>query len=89
PGPNYETRAELRMFRQLGGDAIGMSSIPEMLAASQRGVRTVGLATITNECTPDVPHIASGEEVLAMAHAAEPRFRKLVLSLLARFAVER
>lgn len=86
PGPNYETRAELRMFRQLGGDAIGMSSVPEILAARRRGVNCVGLATITNACVPDVPHQASGEAVLAAATSAEPRFRKLVLSLLARCA---
>ncbi len=88
PGPNYETRAELRMFRQLGADAIGMSSIPEILAAHHRGVNCVGLATITNACIPDVPHQASGEAVLAAATSAEPRFRKLVLSLLARCAAE-
>lgn len=83
-GPNYETRAELRFYRQIGGDAIGMSSIPELLAAHQLGVRAIGLATITNECRPDAPDIADAQHVLQAAQSAEPRFRRLVLSLLAR-----
>ncbi|MCA8993122.1 MAG: purine-nucleoside phosphorylase [Planctomycetaceae bacterium] len=86
PGPNYETRAELRFLRSIGGDAIGMSSIPELLEARRRGINAIGLAAITNECRPDAPETASAEAVIAEAEAAEPRFRKLVLSLLARMA---
>lgn len=85
-GPNYETRAELRCYRQIGGDAIGMSSIPELLAATRLGVRAIGLATITNECRPDAPDIADAQHVLQAAQSAEPRFRRLVLSLLARLS---
>ncbi len=83
-GPNYETRAELRYLRQAGGDAVGMSSIPEIVVARGRGVQVFGLATITNECRPDAPAQTSGAAVLSVAGQSEPSFRKLVLSLLAR-----
>ncbi len=66
-GPNYETRAEMRMYRRLGADAIGMSTVPEVIAAAQLGVKVLGLSTITNICCPDVVDKTSGE---AVAHAA-------------------
>jgi purine-nucleoside phosphorylase len=85
-GPNYETRAEIRWLQALGGDAVGMSSIPEILAARSHGVQTLGLAMITNECRPDTINPASAHQVLEAAAQGEPRFRKLVLSMLARMS---
>lgn len=82
-GPTYETRAEIRMLRYLGGDAVGMSTVPEVLVAAHAGVRALGLSTITNVCSPDVPHSTSGEEVVATANAARDKLRAIVTGILA------
>ncbi len=77
-GPNYETRAEIRMLRYLGGDAVGMSTVPEAIVAAHVGLRVLGLSTITNVCSPDVPHTTSGEEVVATANTAKDKLRAIV-----------
>jgi purine-nucleoside phosphorylase len=76
-GPTYETRAEIRMLRRFG-DAVGMSTVPEVLVAVHSGVRVLGLSTITNVCSPDKPHTTSGEEVVAMANTAKDKLRAVV-----------
>jgi purine-nucleoside phosphorylase len=76
-GPTYETRAEIRMLRQFG-DAVGMSTVPEVLVAVHAGIRVLGLSTITNVCSPDIPHTASHEEVVATANAAKNKLRAIV-----------
>jgi len=82
-GPTYETRAEIRMLRYLGGDAVGMSTVPEVLVAVHSGLRILGLSTITNICSPDVPHVASGEEVVATAETARDKLRAIVTGIVA------
>lgn len=76
-GPNYETRAEMRFYRQLA-HAIGMSTVPEVQVARQLGMRVLGLAAITNVCNPDRRHAATGEHVVEMASQVEPQFRSLI-----------
>jgi purine-nucleoside phosphorylase len=77
-GPTYETRAEIRMLRYLGGDAVGMSTVPEAIVAAHAGLRVLGLSTITNVCSPDKPHTTSGEEVVATAESARDKLRAIV-----------
>jgi purine-nucleoside phosphorylase len=85
-GPTYETRAEIRMLRYLGGDAVGMSTVPEAIVAAHAGLRVFGLSTITNVCSPDQPHTTSGEEVVATANAARDKLRAIVTGIVADFA---
>jgi purine-nucleoside phosphorylase len=77
-GPSYETRAEYRAFRRLGGDAVGMSTVPEVLTAAALGLRVLGLSTITNVARPDAPKTVSAEEVVEVAAIARPRVRSII-----------
>jgi purine-nucleoside phosphorylase len=85
-GPNYETRAEYRCFRRLGADAVGMSTVPEVVTAAGLGLRVLGLSTITNVCRPDALGTTGGDEVVAAAAEAEPRLRRVILELLRTMA---
>lgn len=77
-GPNYETRAEYRMLRRLGADAVGMSTVPEAITAAHHGVRVLGLSVITNEARPDAPRVVSHEEVIDWAGRAESDLRVIL-----------
>ncbi len=81
-GPSYETRAEYRMLRRMGADAVGMSTVPEVLVAVQAGLRVLGLSAITNLCRPDVLDHTSGEAVIQAAQNAEPKMTTIVRGLL-------
>jgi purine-nucleoside phosphorylase len=72
-GPCYETRAEYRAFRRIGGDCVGMSTIPEVLAAAAVGLRVAAFSTITNVACPDVPRHVSAGEVIEVAGGRFPR----------------
>lgn len=85
-GPSYETRAEYRAFRRLGGDAVGMSTVPEVLTAIGCGLAVAGLSTITNVACPDAPQVVSAEDVVDVARLARPRVRAIVQGMLAREA---
>ena len=82
-GPNYETRAEYRFLRRIGGDVVGMSSVPEAIVAAHAGLRVLALSTVTNVCCPDALGTVEGEDVVAVATGAEHKVRKIVLSILA------
>lgn len=83
PGPNLETRAEYRFLRSLGADAVGMSTVPEVIVAVHCGLRVVGLSIITDMCLPDALEAANVAKIIATANAAEPNVRKLILRLCA------
>jgi purine-nucleoside phosphorylase len=83
-GPNLETRAEYRMLRALGGDVVGMSTVPEVIVARQLGMRVLGLSIITDLCLPDALRPASVEQILAVARTAEPRLAALVQGMIPR-----
>lgn len=82
PGPNYETRAELRMLRTMGGDAVGMSTVPELLVARHAGARVLGFSLVTNKATDDVDHEITHEEVLAMGPIGAERLTRVLRELL-------
>jgi purine-nucleoside phosphorylase len=85
-GPSYETRAEMRMLRDLGGDAVGMSTAHEAIVARHAGVSVLGFSLITNSATDDVPAGATHEEVLAMGRIGAERLVPLLGDLLPRLA---
>jgi len=77
-GPNYETPAELRMLGRWGADAVGMSTVPEVIAARHVGMRVLGISAITDMATGEQVQPVSHEDVLATARALEPQFVALV-----------
>jgi purine-nucleoside phosphorylase len=81
-GPNYETRAEYRFMRRIGGDAVGMSTVPEVLVAAQSGMRVLAISTITNIARPDAPARVDAHEVVDIAAHAEPRLRQIIRDVL-------
>lgn len=83
-GPAYATRAELRAFRGMGADVIGMSTVHEVAMARHLGMRVVGLSVVTDMALPDAPGHATGDDVLRMAERAGERFRALVRALVPR-----
>lgn len=77
-GPSYETRAEYRMLRKLGADAVGMSTIPEALVASSLGMEVLGLSVITNVAMPDAIGKVDAQEVCDIATSAAPVVRTII-----------
>jgi len=77
-GPNYETGAELKFLGIIGTDAVGMSTVPEVVVARHMGMRVLGLSLITNAATGDETQEVNHAEVLAVANAARPKFAALV-----------
>lgn len=84
PGPNFETPAELRMLRAWGADAVGMSTVPEVIVARHAGMRILAIATITDMALGDRPEHVSHEEVLAVANRAGRRVGDVVTGVIAR-----
>ncbi len=87
-GPNFETPAEIRMLRTLGGDAVGMSTVPEALVAHHAGMEVLALSTITNIAIDmiDAAHEPSHEEVQEAGKIIVPRLSDLLLGVVARLA---
>jgi purine-nucleoside phosphorylase len=81
-GPNYETRAEYRFLRKIGGDIVGMSTVPEAVAAAHCGLRTLALSTVTNVASPDRKHVTLAQDVVDAAQRAEPKLRGILLDVL-------
>ncbi len=77
-GPSYETPAEIRMLRTLGADAVGMSTVLEVIAARQAGMRVLGISCITNRAAGLSEGLLSHEEVADVAARVEERFARLV-----------
>ena len=85
-GPSYETPAEYKYFRLIGGDAVGMSTIPEVIAARHAGVPVFGISVITNEAHDDYAedYVNDGDDVVVAANAAADRMTSLIRSMIER-----
>ncbi|QIV77684.1 purine-nucleoside phosphorylase [Fervidobacterium pennivorans subsp. shakshaketiis] len=83
-GPNFETPAELRMLRWMGADAVGMSTVPEVIAAAHRGTKVLAISAITDRAVPDDLKPLTAEEVLEVAHRTGQLIAKIMIKVLER-----
>lgn len=81
-GPTYETRSEYRMMRRIGADVVGMSTVPEVLAAAHVKMRVLGLSMVSNVANPDRPLTADHAEVLEAGRDAEVKMEAIVRGVL-------
>jgi len=81
-GPNLETRSEYRFLRNIGADAVGMSVVPETIAAVHAGMRVLAFSILTDECFPDALRAVTADEIIAAAQEAAPKLERLVTALL-------
>jgi len=81
-GPSYETPAEIRMLRTLGGDAVGMSTVPEVICAAHMGVKVTGISCITNLAAGISQHKLTHDEVAETANTVKDVFTRLVARFL-------
>ena len=82
PGPNLETRAEYRYLRTIGADVVGMSTVPEVIAAVHAGMRTLGFSIITDMGLADALRPVNIGEIIATAEGAEPKMNAIICELL-------
>jgi purine-nucleoside phosphorylase len=81
-GPSYETPAEIRMLRILGGDAVGMSTVPEVIVARHSGIRVLGISCISNMAAGILPQPLSHDEVMETAEKVKSTFLTLVKAII-------
>lgn len=81
-GPQLETRAEYRMLRMLGADAVGMSSVPEAIVAAHSGMKVLGLSCITDMCLPDALAPVEIEHIIEAANTTAPKMAKIVAGVI-------
>lgn len=87
-GPSYETPAEIRMLRTVGGDAVGMSTVPEVIVAKHMGLRVLGISCITNMAAGVLDQPLSHEEVIKTSERVRDKFLRLVTEILASLSKE-
>jgi len=82
PGPNLETRAEYRFLRVIGADMVGMSTVPEVIVASQIGLSCAAVSVITDECDPDNLQPVNIVEIIAVAAKADQKLSNVFKSVI-------
>ena len=82
-GPNLETKAEYKYLRIIGGDAVGMSTVPEVIVARHMDLTVFAISVLTDEGFPDILQPVSVEEILAVAYEAEPKMTLILKELIA------
>lgn len=83
-GPSYETPAEIRMMRTLGADAVGMSTVAEVIVARHAGIEVLGFSCISNMAAGILDQPLSHEEVMETTERVKPKFLKLILGIVAK-----
>jgi len=81
-GPQLETKAEYRMLKIIGADAVGMSTVPEVIIANHLRLPIVAISVLTDECDPDDLQPVNIEEIIRIAGATEPKMVKLFRELI-------
>jgi purine-nucleoside phosphorylase len=82
-GPNLETRAEYKYLRIIGGDIVGMSTVPEVIVANHMGLPVFAISVLQTKGFPEVLKPVSLEEILAVAREAEPKLTVILKELIA------
>jgi purine-nucleoside phosphorylase len=82
-GPNLETRAEYKYLRIIGGDAVGMSTVPEVIVANHMGIPVFAISVLTDEGFPEILKPITLEEIIAIAQEAEPKMTQILKELIA------
>lgn len=85
PGPTFETPAEYEYFRIIGGDAVGMSTVPEVIVANHAGMKVFGVSVITDLGGKDITEVPTHEEVQRAAEHAQPKMMEIMRELVNRF----
>lgn len=81
-GPSFETPAELRMLRRFGADAVGMSTVPEVIVAKHAGMRVLGISAITDRAVPDDLKPLTAEEVIEVANRTGKQIAAIILRVM-------
>ena len=81
-GPSYETPAEVSYIRSLGGDAVGMSTVPEIQAAAELGMKVLGISTITNYAAGIIGEPLSHDDVIKVSAQVEDDFTNLLTEII-------
>jgi purine-nucleoside phosphorylase len=82
PGPMLETRAEYRYLKMIGADAVGMSTVPEVIAANHMNLPCAAISVLTDECDPDNLKPVSIADIIAVASKAEVKLSELMIGLI-------